>query len=214
MANIKYFRNKGHIGATPINAENLNANTQAFLEILGLNVDTYSNQKTYKESDLVIQNYKIYKCKENIVTPEVWNEEKWDFCALVELIFGKPNMQSFFPIGYIYISVNNVNPSEYFGGEWEQIKDVFLLACGNKHQNGATGGAENVTLNISQIPSHTHTSEPHIGWGSGVYTAGYGKTDNNSPGQLWPTDIGYTGEGQSHENMPPYLAVYMWKRVA
>lgn len=46
-----------------------------------------------------------------------------------------------YPVGSIYMSVNNVNPSTVFGGTWQQIKDKFLLACGDTYNNGATGGS-------------------------------------------------------------------------
>lgn len=71
-----------------------------------------------------------------------------------------------YPVGSIYMSVNNVNPSTVFGGTWEQIKDKFLLACGDTYNNGATGGSAthtpsgtvgNHTLTAAEIPSHTHT---------------------------------------------------------
>jgi cytochrome c5 len=76
------------------------------------------------------------------------------------------NWLSIYPIGSIYMSVNNVNPSEIFGGTWQQIKDKFLLACGDTYNNGATGGSAthtpsgtvgNHTLTAAEIPSHTHT---------------------------------------------------------
>lgn len=37
----------------------------------------------------------------------------------------------YFPIGSVYISVTEVNPSNFFGGTWEQIKDRFLLSAGD-----------------------------------------------------------------------------------
>lgn len=41
------------------------------------------------------------------------------------------------PIGSIYLSTNSINPQELFGfGTWEQIKDVFLLACGDNYTAG------------------------------------------------------------------------------
>lgn len=67
------------------------------------------------------------------------------------------NWLSIYPVGSIYMSVNNVNPSTIFGGTWEQIKDKFLLACGDTYNNGATGGEATHTLNASEIPTHNHT---------------------------------------------------------
>lgn len=76
------------------------------------------------------------------------------------------NWLSIYPIGSIYMSVNNVDPSTVFGGTWQQIKDRFLLACGDTYSNGSTGGAANHTpsgtvgnhaLTVNEMPSHTHT---------------------------------------------------------
>ena len=70
-----------------------------------------------------------------------------------------------YPIGSIYMSVNNVDPHDLFGGTWQQIKDKFLLACGDAYENGATGGSANHTpqgsvgntsLTVNQMPIHEH----------------------------------------------------------
>ena len=70
----------------------------------------------------------------------------------------------YMPVGSIYLSVNSTDPSTYFGGTWEQIKDRFLLCCGTSYSAGSSGGSAthshttaNHTLTIAQIPSHTHT---------------------------------------------------------
>ena len=76
----------------------------------------------------------------------------------------------YFPIGYIYLSVSNVNPSTYFGGTWEQIKDVFLLSAGTTYAAGSTGGTSTVTLTTNQIPSHTHTFTGNDTGSSGAHT--------------------------------------------
>lgn len=65
------------------------------------------------------------------------------------------------PVGSLYWSSKNTNPSQLFGGTWTQIKDKFILAAGDTYTNGATGGAATVTLTINQIPSHTHTGPSH-----------------------------------------------------
>lgn len=136
----------------------------------------------------------------------------------------------YYPIGSIYLSVNNTNPKNFFGGKWEQIKDKFLLCCGNIYTNGATGGSsehnhttQSHALSVVEIPPHQHTflsipnsdtqpwAAPHqvieYKYVSGTYYTKY--TDSAGGGQ--PHSHGNTG---SSSNMPPYLAVYVWKRIA
>ena len=66
-----------------------------------------------------------------------------------------------YPIGSLYWSSKSTNPASLFGGTWVQIKDRFVLACGNTYtSSGATGGASSVTLSVSNMPSHTHSFTP------------------------------------------------------
>ena len=76
-------------------------------------------------------------------------------------------MKKIYPIGSIYMSIDDVNPNELFGGTWIKIENRFLLASGSKNI-GITGGEETHILNTNElpkhnhtIPSHTHTSNPH-----------------------------------------------------
>ena len=123
-------------------------------------------------------------------------------------IKAKDVIELIYPTGSIYISVNSTNPQTFLGGAWEQLKDRFLLGAGNLYTGGATGGEATHTLTISEIPSHNHGTYLSGGtdttWGS---TVAHGSTyiDDNA--------IVSEGGGQAHNNMPPYLAVYMWKRV-
>ena len=117
-----------------------------------------------------------------------------------------------FPIGYVYISVNNTNPGTIFGGTWEQIKDTFLLACGDTYANGATGGEATHTLTIEEMPSHNHAIEmTSSGVGYQIERVPFGNQSvwGNSNLPIKPT-----GGSKPHNNMPPYLAVYIWKRVS
>lgn len=116
----------------------------------------------------------------------------------------------YYPIGSIYLSVNNINPSEYFGGDWEQIKDVFLLACSTKYTAGSTGGEETHKLTVEEMPSHNHSVY------YGMDGASPGNTLTASSNSIGQSNGAITNRGgnQPHNNMPPYLAVYMWKRVA
>ena len=80
----------------------------------------------------------------------------------LQLIFNADIVRSeiisvIYPVGSIYISTSPTNPYNLFGiGTWEQIEDTFLLAAGNKHIAGETGGEETVTLTTEQMPSHSH----------------------------------------------------------
>lgn len=122
------------------------------------------------------------------------------------------NFNKIYPVGSIYMSINETNPSTLFGGEWERIKDTFLLACGDTYDGGSTGGEATVTLTTNQIPSHTHNT----GYRS-VYTPNSSATaliGYNSSASIGTASTSSTGGGQPHNNMPPYLAVFVWVRIA
>ena len=119
-----------------------------------------------------------------------------------------------YPVGSIYMSTNQTSPADLFGGAWERIQDRFLLAASDAYTAGSTGGESNHTLTIDEMPSHGHRVLYHKADG----------TDNRG-GYEWstPNDISdvaitsslieHTGGNQPHNNMPPYLAVYMWRRI-
>lgn len=117
-----------------------------------------------------------------------------------------------YPVGSIYMSVNNVSPETLFGGTWVQLKDRFLLGAGDTYQNGATGGEATHTLTVNEIPAHTHPVSLRVKWVDG--TGNIQSASNNSywnDTQTGSTDG--TGGGQAHNNMPPYLVVFMWQRT-
>lgn len=79
----------------------------------------------------------------------------------------KQVFSEYYPIGAIYISVNAINPNTFFGGTWQQIKDRYLVACGDTFSIEETGGNTTATtytggyvgetvLNVNQLPSHKH----------------------------------------------------------
>lgn len=119
-------------------------------------------------------------------------------------------------IGEIYITTSEENPVLKFGGIWEQIKDVFLLASGDIYSAGSVGGEATHTLTIDEMPTHSHAYKRHAfdrndtgeATGEDVYGA------NNKTLDAYMGTSESTGGGQPHNNMPPYLAVYVWKRVA
>ena len=74
---------------------------------------------------------------------------------------GKNLTDTIYPVGSLYWSSKSTNPASLFGGTWVQIKDRFVLACGDTYKTvGATGGASSVTLSVSNMPSHSHSFTP------------------------------------------------------
>ena len=127
-----------------------------------------------------------------------------------------------FPIGYIYISTTPKSPAELFGGNWKRLKDTFLLASGDIYEGGTTGGESEVTLTVDEMPSHRHTLRVIKDLDSasgGELPKGNNTAGNNSGwGNPVATDngnnaLGYTGGNKPHNNMPPYLTVYMWEKI-
>lgn len=114
-----------------------------------------------------------------------------------------------YPVGSIYMSVNNTNPSTLFGGTWVQLQNRFLLGAGSSYTAGATGGSATHTLTIDEMPSHSHGLKNDKTGGSGS-----AKWVINSSASSGTGVITNTGGNQAHNNMPPYLVVYMWKRTA
>lgn len=145
----------------------------------------------------------------------VLDESGWIYSrALSSLI-----LEAVYPIGSIYMSVNGTSPATLFGGTWEAIQGKFLLgAYGNTYKAGSTGGEATHTLTVDEMPKHTHSmysgnSGAPATWepDGGSYLVDSVTQDKHT----WWASLGmnYAGGGASHNNMPPYLAVYIWKRT-
>lgn len=127
-----------------------------------------------------------------------------------------------YPVGSIYMSVNNVNPELLFGGSWEKIEDSFLLGSGS-YNLGDTGGSKDAV-----VVSHTHspgtgraflTAPSGSEWaeyaggsisGSGRHYVGTSDSDNYN---VYVSGSGSAGTSGTDKNMPPYFVVNMWKRT-
>lgn len=120
-----------------------------------------------------------------------------------------------YPIGSIYLSVNNTSPASLFGGTWEKIQDRFLLASGSSYSLGATGGEATHTLTIEEMPKHTHQIR-NIDWYDddvGNTLPGADHTYDKNGYIHWLTTR-ESGGNYPHNNMPPYLVVNVWKRIS
>ena len=150
--------------------------------------------------------------KANILsdTTETIEQMQTDISNIWEVIY---------PVGAVYTSTVETSPETLFGGTWEEINDVFLLSAGSTYTAGNTGGASAVALTTSNLPAHTHsiTNYPNVcgdeveGYGIGTDLIGYkDRIMVNGDGTKTTTT---TGSGTAHNNMPPYLVVYVWKRT-
>lgn len=139
-------------------------------------------------------------------------------------------LDNVYPIGSIYMNVNSTNPGTLFGGTWEQIQGKFLLGMSSSYPAGSQGGEASHTLTTAEMPSHGHNPANESGYygfitnskkafevgdmgaqsGSGRYYPFASATFDISRNSL----TGTTGGGTSHNNMPPYLSIYIWKRTA
>ena len=129
------------------------------------------------------------------------------------------------PIGSIIMGTGNSFATQeavqaIYNGTWEQIKDVFLLAAGDYYAAGSTGGEATHTLTTEELPEHYHNiiaegNGKFVGYNDGNegnYYVRNDYTDSNNIGNQYVTDK--VGGNQAHNNMPPYLTVYMWRRKA
>ena len=118
-----------------------------------------------------------------------------------------------YPIGSIYISTNKTSPATLFGGKWSEIHGAFLFANSALHKAGEIGGEEAHTLTVDEMPSHQH-SIPYPN-AAGPEEAAIGYPADSGINKSWGAEMCNTqsaGNGVAHNNMPPYLSVYMWER--
>lgn len=141
-------------------------------------------------------------------------------------------LSSIYPIGSIYMSMNSTSPATLFGGSWVQLKDRFLIGAGNTYSAGGQGGNA----------SHNHgsgTLSALFGQPNDATATQYGLKssrptyDDNGFSSPWKPDktfdVGSATSGASYssergidvsgqtgdtDTLPPYLAVYMWHRIA
>lgn len=114
-----------------------------------------------------------------------------------------------YPVGSIYLSVIDIDPGTFIGGRWKRIKDCFLLAAGNKYPAGSAGGEAQHTLTVDEMPTHSHKT--------GIQSIAGGYIDGNTNAVVYFDPSGRatanSGGNQPHNNMPPYVAVYVWLRI-
>ena len=139
---------------------------------------------------------------------------------------GKDIIDIIYPIGCIYMSFNNTDPGTlYEGTEWEQIEGKVLVSVDSNDEelntSNITGGEKYHILTTNELPSHSHILHEIR---SDNEASGYGLTPPGQPSGFSNRVIvdqnstkrstNAAGGGSAHNNMPPYVTVYMWKRIS
>lgn len=208
MKKIKFF-NGSENKKTPLSAENLNKMQ-----------DNIEEEMSIKQSEMMQQleetKKTILQMQENLIdTKKIANE------VLLKA----------YPIGSIYTSIKNINPSTLFGGTWVSFaegKSLFGVKSDENFFNQVekTGGSYwhthttgDCTLTVDQIPKHSHR-DFMIGQGGTQVGDGF-MNYNYDKGKYYPL-TSETGGGKPHNHgktsgdyhIPPYITVYFWKRIA
>ena len=118
-----------------------------------------------------------------------------------------------YPVGAIYISVVSTSPADLFGGTWSVFgagKALVGYDSGDPsfYPVEASGGEKTHQLTTAELPSHTHSLNLRLVVTGGAFSAAHVASGNAA-------DVsGSTGSGTAHNNLQPYIVVYMWKRTA
>ena len=152
-----------------------------------------------------------------------------------------------YPVGSIYMSTEDDTIEKVqskFGGIWEkysQGRTIIGEGTGTDSNglvqtftNGSMGGEYTHTLNISEMPSHTHTQNPHfhrVGFDNGKSRIGLSSGGTDSDISMYIGSYTYggriytmitdavtatnnnTGGNSSHNNVEPYTVTYMYERI-
>ena len=157
-------------------------------------------------------------------TSSYTNEELYDMIETLRTQVSNSNIfLKSYPVGSIYISTSGTNPGSTYGGTWvEYGKGKTLVGVDSSDSDFNTvekiGGEKKHTLTIDEMPSHMHNISDY--WGRDISTYGWGSliTQYSSGYVFSPTNINNnmsnTGGSQAHNNLQPYITVYMWKRTA
>jgi len=127
-------------------------------------------------------------------------------------------LQKAYPIGYVWISVVSTNPATLLGfGTWSAFAAGKVLVGWDATQTEfdvaeETGGEKTHVNTIAEMAAHSHVENMAVGEGDGIVgitqTIGLSVVDTASP-----YSTSSVGSGTAHNNLQPYIVVYMFKRT-
>lgn len=129
-------------------------------------------------------------------------------------------LSKIYPIGAIYMSVNNASPATFLGGTWVawgtgRVPVGIDTSQAEFNSIEKTGGEKTHKLTISEMPNHTHTITTSVNSSSlgsnNSLARGMGGFEETKSGVPWISNV---GGDVAHNNVQPYIVCYMWKRTA
>lgn len=137
-----------------------------------------------------------------------------------------------FPVGSVFISVVSTNPATLLGyGTWSAFGAGRVLVGVNAADADfdtvrKTGGAKTHTLTTAEMPAHTHVQDPHshvenqnsattgglAGWGARDTSTNTSVATGYSTAPATAVNQSAGGDG-AHNNVQPYIAVFIWERT-
>lgn len=145
--------------------------------------------------------------------------------SAVSLAINEKNQKDY-PLGKVLIFADDTDPATLYGGTWERIKGAFIWGIDDGETAGVTGGEKTHTLTEAELPAidgriatavvGNHNTNGVTGHAYGTNFGQVTETIGGAKGAAG-TQYGYGykfGNGQAHNNMPPYYGAYVWRRTA
>jgi hypothetical protein len=152
-------------------------------------------------------------------TPFTWNDiASQNFVNTRNFL----TLDDVYPIGSIYFTASSVQPGTSLGGTWIRYAEGKCLfgvdSTDSDFSLEQTGGEKEHTLTKAEIPPHRHTESRREN--GGFFNNGQAIVPILDTWEAGRTTIntgdGYADglRGNAHNNLPPYIAIYIWKRTA
>lgn len=135
----------------------------------------------------------------------------------LENVIKKVVLDTYFPVGSLYLTVGNEDPNQTIGGTWERIKGRCIVGVDENDTDfntvSKTGGEKTHTLTVDEMPAHNHNI---LGAMNGASGSSWCVSLNSDRSINWAITNGSEnkGGGQAHNNLQPYYTAYIWQRTA
>ncbi|MGO1280551.1 MAG: phage baseplate protein [Leuconostoc mesenteroides] len=204
----------------------VSANTNSYIHV---NIDlsnvtspvfvTVETQDNSNSIDINSTSGILKKCVENVRTNASSISDVTETSQDSDLI--KQLKLAMNPIGTVITTTNSANPSNYLGGTWERYGQGRALVGIDENDDdfsaiGKTGGEKKHTLTIEEMPSHAHQVGRWNPSGTGFDQSQrkLAAAPNNGTGVAGASETATSGGDKAHNNMQPYISVYMFRRTA